>query len=1181
MKGNPASAASPPRTIRAQLQKDPHVYSRITLCIAVALLCATGSLAAGIDPGLESRLFSAPESERFSVILKLYNPQDIRALDLALHARRAPLAERHRVVIEALQSNAADTQGPVLDLLSEQKRDGSVVGYTAYWIENLIVVLGSPGAILELKEHPDVESIGFNFRAELIEPVPRGPRRSGRPSSLDVHFTTAGQRATGAARVNSELGITGQGVLVAGVDTGVDRLHPALASRWRGNTAPVGECWLDLLGNRPLPVDNNGHGTHTMGSMCGREYQTNGDTITVGAAPNARWIATNPINQSVGAAFIQDIFDAFEWLADPDGNPNTMEDVPDVIQNSWGVTQGHVGTPCYNNWNTVITNCEAAGPVVIWSAGNEGTAGLRSPATYELNPYQIFAVGAVNANSETPPFPVATFSSRGPSDCPPDLAAVKPEITAPGVAVYSCVPGGGYEDEDWSGTSMSGPHVAGVVALMREACPDCDYITIKEALMNTAIDEGYPPVGDDNIFGHGFLNAYDAVLAVASLGRVDGYITTSAGNPLPGVRVQAVPTPRAARSDSSGYYNLSAQQGVYTMRYSKFGYETVTVPGVETFEGDTTRVNVEMTPAAAGVLAGTVRLQSGVGVQGARVTIQDTPLDTLITDAHGRFVVNLPATGFNVHVRFTVNHIPPLVIEADTNLIVQAGDTTFAEIEVFVGIVEPSAADNYGYRAYDRYDRDRPAPYDWIELDPLFGYPGREFFFSHGDSAVFFPAPFPISFYGGDWDTLTVNCDGWMLPGVHHDACRINTPIPFVLNDPPGIIAPYWDDLREARAFGAQNFVWYDRDHGRWIFEFVYQRLAQLPGPLMNWQVHFLDPAFYPTTTGDCDMVFVYGDMGNINGCTIGIENPDENTGVQVLFNGTLDPNSWPIENGAALRFSTGRPTDVGSVLATVFVYPTRNDITGAVLHVGGRALSPVGLGFEDDSVAAGTVSALFLYPGYEAWRGQFALDPDGAEFPDIFSYRLDPPRDLSAVQHNGEVTLSWRRPMSTESPPPPYIMRYSIYRNDEEIATQLTDSVFTDQPQEHGVTANYTVKAHYRFGASDFSDTLAVEIDLPVSETASALPGEFRLYSNFPNPFNPTTTLRFDVPEPADVRLEVFDVTGRLVRTLHRGVLNAGRHSFVWNGTDASGSSVATGLYLCRAASPHYTAMQKMLLVK
>jgi subtilisin family serine protease len=118
----------------------------------------------------------------------------------------------------------------------------------------------------------------------------------------------------------------------------------------------------------------------------------------------------------------------------------------------------------------------------------------------------------VNATSYNWPYPIADFSSRGPSDC--DVTKKKPEVVAPGVTVYSSVPGGSYQQNGWDGTSMAGPHVAGVVVLMRQANPDLEVDSIKHILINTARDEG--AFMEDNTFGWGFIDAYAAVLAVVN-----------------------------------------------------------------------------------------------------------------------------------------------------------------------------------------------------------------------------------------------------------------------------------------------------------------------------------------------------------------------------------------------------------------------------------------------------------------------------------------------------------------------------------------------------------------------------------------------------------------------------------------------------------------------------------------
>ena len=133
----------------------------------------------------------------------------------------------------------------------------------------------------------------------------------------------------------------------------------------------VGSMCLAPL-STPADVNETGHGTHVMGTMVGREI-SGSDTNTVGAAPDAQWIACNAIGQAITSEMDNDVISAYEWFADPDRDPSTLDDVPDVIQNSWGVYEELPGyVACFDYWNSVILNCEAAGPVFIWSAGNEG-----------------------------------------------------------------------------------------------------------------------------------------------------------------------------------------------------------------------------------------------------------------------------------------------------------------------------------------------------------------------------------------------------------------------------------------------------------------------------------------------------------------------------------------------------------------------------------------------------------------------------------------------------------------------------------------------------------------------------------------------------------------------------------------------------------------------------------------
>jgi subtilisin family serine protease len=478
---------------------------RLQPLFALALLALAAPAVAGeLTPALSARLAQAPADTLISVIATLAEQAPVAALSRQLAAEDASRAQRHREVLTSLRETAARSQAPLRAWLEAQRETGALAGYTPHWIANLVVVAARPGLIAALAARPDVAYVEPNFRASLDEPA-RGPALPG-ARSVGV---TPGLVAIGADRVWRELGITGEGALVAVIDTGVEASHPALAARWRGLFAPAGECWLDLLGVSPLvPVDPQSHGTHVMGTLAGFAP---GDSI--GVAPGAQWIATNAIGQGVGTPFNNDVIAAFAWLADPDGDPDTVADVPDVVMNAWGVNETLGYPDCDSRWWAVIDHCEAAGVVALFAAGGDGPApgSLRSPADRAATALSSFAIGAVDARDpDAWPYPLASFSSRGPSGCEvsPDLA-IKPELVAPGVDIVSAVAGGGYAS--WSGSAMAGPHVAGVVALMRSANPELSVDSIKQILLDTARDAG--PAGDDNGYGWGCVDAYAAVQA--------------------------------------------------------------------------------------------------------------------------------------------------------------------------------------------------------------------------------------------------------------------------------------------------------------------------------------------------------------------------------------------------------------------------------------------------------------------------------------------------------------------------------------------------------------------------------------------------------------------------------------------------------------------------------------------
>ena len=192
-----------------------------------------------------------------------------------------------------------------------------------------------------------------------------------------------------------------------------------------------------------------------------------------------------------------------------------------------------------------------------------------------------------------------------------------------------------------SGTSMAGPHVAGVVALMRAANPDVDVDTIKQILMDTATDLG--AIGEDNTYGHGLINAYDAVLAVLDgYGWIEGTVRDGfSGLPIPNAVVNVVGDPRTTATSADGSFSLALPAGAWTLEYAAFGYLTdsqrVPVSADMTVDG-----SFLMNSAPPTVVSGTVRDFEFALVEGATITVVGTPLTSVLSQADGTYAIAVP-----------------------------------------------------------------------------------------------------------------------------------------------------------------------------------------------------------------------------------------------------------------------------------------------------------------------------------------------------------------------------------------------------------------------------------------------------------------------------------------------------------------------------------------------------------
>ncbi len=250
---------------------------RITsLLFAIVVLIGSGVAAAGsLHPDLEARLASLPPGAQVPVIVELTTKADPKAAAKAAgdFQRRA----RGRAVVESLRDVAARTQPAIKEHLSHDQDSGDVSKVKAFWVFNGLAVTANEKAIRRLAKRGDVREVRLD--ASIPPPRPR-PTSGPTPTAADPAWNIDMIRAPEVWA----LGHTGAGVVVGSFDTGVEGTHPDLAPRYRGNDAI---SWFDPYGEHASPYDNNGHGTHTTGTMVGGDLSGQ----SIGVAPGARWIA--------------------------------------------------------------------------------------------------------------------------------------------------------------------------------------------------------------------------------------------------------------------------------------------------------------------------------------------------------------------------------------------------------------------------------------------------------------------------------------------------------------------------------------------------------------------------------------------------------------------------------------------------------------------------------------------------------------------------------------------------------------------------------------------------------------------------------------------------------------------------------------------------------------------------
>jgi subtilisin len=356
---------------------------------------------------------------------------------------------------------------------SKAKARGAAPGTVtpaARYFPLLGVVLGyvDRSAARALDKHSDVKELHHAYQPSLIRPVEVAAAKA-------TTKMTWGLRKLGVEGLWKE-GLTGKGVAVGHLDTGVDGKHAALKAR----IAAFME--FDFQGNRvpgASPHDSDDHGTHTAGTICGGKS----GGLAIGVAPQAELHSGLVIE---GGEVLLRILAGMEWA---------LEQNVRILSMSLGL-RGF--TPFFL---AVTQRLRDRGVLPVFAIGNEGVGSSRSPGNYA----EALSVGAVDKNNR-----IANFSSSITFARP--VEPNQPNIVAPGVDVISAKPGGGVQS--MSGTSMATPHAAGVAALLFQAKPDASVALVEEALQTTCT----PLLSDPPLrFGFGLINPREALKKLRAL----------------------------------------------------------------------------------------------------------------------------------------------------------------------------------------------------------------------------------------------------------------------------------------------------------------------------------------------------------------------------------------------------------------------------------------------------------------------------------------------------------------------------------------------------------------------------------------------------------------------------------------------------------------------------------------
>ena len=426
---------------------------------------------------------------------------------------------------------------------------------------------------------------------------------------------------------------------------------------------------------------------------------------------------------------------------------------------------------------------------------------------------------------------------------------------------------------------------------------------------------------------------------------------------------------------------------------------------------------------------------------------------------------------------------------------------------------DPTGPDSYGYYCYDDTDTSSgQAPtFDWFEIAPP-GPGTRMAAISNANDAVeYIIAPFNFRYYGELWGWMTVCSNGFLSMGRTDYRYGNNSSIPDTAG-PMAMVAPFWDDLNtnEAQNGYGDIYQYYDTLNHRWIVEFKDVAHNGQSQVRETFQIILLDPAYYPTPTGDGEIIFQYQTVADGSSNTVGIEDYTETTGLLYLFNNIRSFTGARLTNGRVLRFTTIAP-----IIQLPWLYPIGLVISDSLAGNNNHIPEPgEGIQLVITLTNQGRVQADNVLVCLHNTDGNAMV--------------------IDSLVNFGTIPVSGQANNSNH----PYFF------------------IINSQPSDTILDFNLVISRNGYQTTHYLPIGLHGVPGIALRNSPSSLPN----LECLPNPFSNQILIHFKAPSDAqNIILKIYDAAGRLVNS-PKSLFN--NQSFTWNGRDNLGRRLSSGVY-------------------